>query len=363
MRKEQSVALEHPVVFISYSHDSDNHKARVLELSEKLTREGCICRLDACKNTDEDWPTWMTRELRVSHFILCVVTNSYLTRFYNEGPADIGHGVAWEATMIRRMLMRTKLLNSRIFPVFFEKEDLKSIPLELDGYDRFYLSDPTGVPSLLNKLLASPRRSFAEVINDVNVMSPPVASLTIPPNDLRIEPHRKEVTVAEAETPFANKRRDSRLIIAMSVGLLLLVAVPIAKVAWTEGTEDTNRRPEETGGNVRASNSQHRLAQVPIVKGGVIDQMEPLSIADARAGYRVRVANKDNADCIQIGHPNRTDVSNATIPHGERGTVLEVSPGRSLCEVRWDDKKLPNGWIPFDSLQLEPNQDIRESTK
>ena len=42
-----------PKVFISYSWDSDKHKDRVLELSDRLRREGVDCQIDQY----EDFPS------------------------------------------------------------------------------------------------------------------------------------------------------------------------------------------------------------------------------------------------------------------------------------------------------------------
>ena len=45
-----------PKVFISYSHDSHEHSERVQGLGASLSRDGCKCRIDVYKDTDEDWP-------------------------------------------------------------------------------------------------------------------------------------------------------------------------------------------------------------------------------------------------------------------------------------------------------------------
>jgi hypothetical protein len=45
-----------PTVFISYSHDSEEHADLVRGLGASLSRDGCECRIDAYKDTDEDWP-------------------------------------------------------------------------------------------------------------------------------------------------------------------------------------------------------------------------------------------------------------------------------------------------------------------
>lgn len=144
------------IVFISYSHDSEEHRDRVLGLGESLSRDGCDCRIDAHKDTDEDWPLWMTRQLTEANFIVCVVSETYARRFQDQELPDRGHGVGWEAGLIRRLLYKKKLHNDRIFPVFFDKSGNQHIPLELVGYDFFLLDSLPCYETLLRKVLNRP---------------------------------------------------------------------------------------------------------------------------------------------------------------------------------------------------------------
>jgi hypothetical protein len=150
-------AAHHPIVFVSYSHDSREHIERVMGLVASLSRDGCQCRLDAHKDTDEDWPAWMTRQLIEADFVACVCTRIYEERFRGDVPADVGRGVGWEGGLIRRLLYASKLRNSRILPVVFDAADAKYIPLELQGYDQFTLAGAGGYESLLRKLHGRPQ--------------------------------------------------------------------------------------------------------------------------------------------------------------------------------------------------------------
>jgi hypothetical protein len=143
-------------VLISYSHDSPEHAERVRGLSASLSRDGCECRVDVYKDTDEDWPTWMTRQLIEADFVLCVVTETYTRRFRDKELPDQGLGVGWEAGLIRRLLYQQKLHNNRIFPVLFDEADRQHIPLELQGYDFFLLNGKPGYEALLRKVLNRP---------------------------------------------------------------------------------------------------------------------------------------------------------------------------------------------------------------
>ena len=54
-----------PRVFISYSHDNQEHMDRVWELSEKLRGDGVDCRIDQHEESPaEGWPRWCTNQVR-----------------------------------------------------------------------------------------------------------------------------------------------------------------------------------------------------------------------------------------------------------------------------------------------------------
>ncbi|WP_207787949.1 toll/interleukin-1 receptor domain-containing protein [Candidatus Thiosymbion oneisti] len=148
--------MDRSTVFVSYSQESQEHAERVQGLAASLERDGCTCHLDVHKETDEDWPTWMTRQLTKADTVLCVVTATYARRFRDQELPDVGLGVGWEAGLIRRLLYKQKLHNDRIFPVLFDAADRRHIPLELDGYDHFLLDGQDGYELLLRKLLGRP---------------------------------------------------------------------------------------------------------------------------------------------------------------------------------------------------------------
>lgn len=61
-------------VFISYSHDSEEHRERVLQLSERLRQDSVETILDQYENGSpiQGWPRWMLDMLDVSDFVLVV---------------------------------------------------------------------------------------------------------------------------------------------------------------------------------------------------------------------------------------------------------------------------------------------------
>jgi hypothetical protein len=69
-----------PMVFISYSHDSPEHEARVLEFTNRLRRD----RVDAVLDQYESFPPagwigWMDEQVERAKFVLMVFTEGYGT--------------------------------------------------------------------------------------------------------------------------------------------------------------------------------------------------------------------------------------------------------------------------------------------
>ena len=89
-------------VFISYSHDSDEHRERVLALSERLRVDGIETLLDQYVNgsPQQGWPRWMLDQLDAADSVLVVCTETYYRRFRGHEEPGKGKGVDWEGTLI-----------------------------------------------------------------------------------------------------------------------------------------------------------------------------------------------------------------------------------------------------------------------
>src|ERR1051325_11373816 len=60
-----------PRVFISYSHESEDHKARVLELAKQLRRDGFDAWIDRFDPPPiKGWPHWMGRQVAEAQWVL-----------------------------------------------------------------------------------------------------------------------------------------------------------------------------------------------------------------------------------------------------------------------------------------------------
>lgn len=86
-----------PKVFISYSHDSIEHKRRVRNLSDRLRREGIDSNIDQYEQSpSEGWPRWMERQIEEADFVLVVCTETYERRFRGVEEPGRGLGGSWE---------------------------------------------------------------------------------------------------------------------------------------------------------------------------------------------------------------------------------------------------------------------------
>src|SRR5215472_12967409 len=87
-------------VFISYSHDDQDHMDRVLALADRLTQDGIDVALDQYENPPPpDWRLWMQRQIENSGLVLVVCTPNYLNRVEQKAKPGEGKGVKWEALL------------------------------------------------------------------------------------------------------------------------------------------------------------------------------------------------------------------------------------------------------------------------
>jgi hypothetical protein len=133
-----------PKVFISYSHDSPEHDARVLAFADALRGSGIDALIDQYVPVPpEGWPRWMERNLREADFVLMVCTETYHRRVVDKEQPGKGRGVLWEATLIYNDLYLNAPLGHRYLPILFDPADAKQIPAPAAGHTHFTLHDFT----------------------------------------------------------------------------------------------------------------------------------------------------------------------------------------------------------------------------
>lgn len=135
-----SQELEEPTrVFISYSHDSDLHRKRVRELSERLRTEGVDCMIDqyVANPPNNSWPRWMMDQIEEADFVLVVATDIYNRRFRGKEEPGKGFGAQWEGAIITQEIYEEGGGQHKFIPVIFEDSDAQHIPLPLRGATRY----------------------------------------------------------------------------------------------------------------------------------------------------------------------------------------------------------------------------------
>jgi hypothetical protein len=120
-------------LFISYAHDSEEHSRRVLDLSNRLRRDGVECEIDQYVNGSppEGWPLWMERKIEWANFVLIVGSEAYKRRYDVTERPSTGRGVTWEAVLARVDLYEAQGLNEKFIPTVFENDPPELLPKPL----------------------------------------------------------------------------------------------------------------------------------------------------------------------------------------------------------------------------------------
>jgi SEFIR domain len=148
-----------PKVFISYTHDSNEHADRVLHLANQLRRDGIDADVDQYHHSPpEGWPRWMDRRIIWADFVFVVSTSAYLARVMGTEEPGKGLGVRWEGHLIYQHLYNAGTNNEKFIPIVFSKSDTKYIPTPLQGSTHYWICETQNdYPILLDRCRGLPR--------------------------------------------------------------------------------------------------------------------------------------------------------------------------------------------------------------
>lgn len=145
-----------PRVFVSYAHDSADHKELVRRFATLLRRRiGLDVHLDQWyDHRRRDWALWATDHLTYSDFVLVVASPLYRRTSTGRTAHDEGRGSQFEAMIIRNMLTTNlRAETRRVLPVVLPGGSIDDIPPFLAPYSgtHFVIDsiDDDGVRSLL----------------------------------------------------------------------------------------------------------------------------------------------------------------------------------------------------------------------
>ncbi|HEX2092715.1 MAG TPA: toll/interleukin-1 receptor domain-containing protein [Longimicrobiaceae bacterium] len=142
-------------VFISYSHDSPGHRARVHALAERLRNEGVDCWIDQYVQAPaEGWPNWMRMQIREANHVLVVCTETYQRRVDLLEQPGRGLGATWEGGLITLSAYAAQGRNNKFIPIVFSAEDARYIPDFLQGATWYDVSTEEGYEALYAHLTA-----------------------------------------------------------------------------------------------------------------------------------------------------------------------------------------------------------------
>lgn len=132
-----------PSVFISYTHDSQEHLDKVLEFSNTLRSKGIDTILDQYEESPkEGWPRWMDRQIKKADYVIMICTPKYFQRVMGEEEAAVGLGGIWESGLIYQHLYNSGGINNKFIPVIFESgSSYYDIPTPLQGATHYLADD------------------------------------------------------------------------------------------------------------------------------------------------------------------------------------------------------------------------------
>lgn len=150
--------IKSPKVFISYSHDSEEHMASVFDLSEKLREEGVDCNIDQYETSPAGgWPRWTRNQIKEADYVLVVCTQRYEGRYEATEAEGGGAGAKWEGAIITQQLYEAEGGAHKFIPVVFAAEATRHIPLELRGATFYILDDDGGYEDLYRQITGQPK--------------------------------------------------------------------------------------------------------------------------------------------------------------------------------------------------------------
>ncbi len=176
-----------PRVFISYSHDSPEHRERVLRFANRLRKDGVDAWIDQFDvHQPQPWMTWMEREIEQARKILMVFTPTYKKRFELNEEAGRGDGVKFEGIVIGQSIYQAGGRNEKFRAVLFEGCDFAGIAYDPDcisirlrAYTHYRPETPLGYEELVRWIFDQPVAVPEEIGSPPAFLSRP-ATVVVP---------------------------------------------------------------------------------------------------------------------------------------------------------------------------------------
>lgn len=140
-----------PKVFISYSHDDDDHREWVRKLAGHLRFDYAAANIDQYVEPAPKggWWDWAAKEIEFSNLVMCVCTAGYHDR-YREAVNGKGQGVRQEAGLVNNLLPDGA---TKVCAIFKGQSNGELVPLPLRGCAQYslpvVLHDPKDTPRIV----------------------------------------------------------------------------------------------------------------------------------------------------------------------------------------------------------------------
>lgn len=161
-------------IFVSYSHDSDEHRRLVRQLVDSLKENGFDVAFDQYLNEDppEGWPLWMQKEIKFANKVLLVCTETYLRRVEKDEVAGKGRGVCWEANLIYAELYESQTKSNKFIPVILRESDREFVPMPLGANSVFTVEDGESFEKLFRYLTGQTNHAVPQTGNIPHLPAP-----------------------------------------------------------------------------------------------------------------------------------------------------------------------------------------------
>lgn len=207
-----------PKVFISYSHDSTEHKQWVLQVSEQLRADGLECQIDQYVNgsPSEGWPLWMEKKIEQSDYVMLVCSPLYLKRYRREDDEG-GRGVAFEGLIITQTHYDSYCHNKKFIPIIPTIGSIDHIPMPLKSFSSYHLprdydllyrlltNQPAVMPGSIGTIKLMPPESVLQVTHTTEIQ--PNVTLPQPTTQLQTPTPNYDPRNAAFLVPFRAKKK------------------------------------------------------------------------------------------------------------------------------------------------------------
>lgn len=187
MTSTHDVPADSPRVFISYSHDSEEHENTVREFGTLLRSQlGIDAHLDKWYVNDRrDWSEWAIEQLESADYVLAIASPKFRERADGRTAGPQGRGAQFEGAIMRNKMTQDRATWIRkILPVVLPGATIADIPEFLLPYSatHYVVSrlTPDGIVDLRRALIRQPRHPLPLLgtppplpAEDVVVAAPP----------------------------------------------------------------------------------------------------------------------------------------------------------------------------------------------